>query len=113
MYIGVDIGGSTIVAGLTNGKGQLINRVSRLVNKEWTSEALCVQTAQLARQAAEVGGVAPGNVKAVGIGIPGLANNDTGMVLQTPNLPLNNTPLRELFQREWNVPVYRAPRGSW
>ena len=108
MYIGVDIGGSTIVAGLTNGKGQLINRVSRLVNKEWTSEALCVQTAQLARQAAEVGGVAPGNVKAVGIGIPGLANNDTGMVLQTPNLPLNNTPLRELFQKEWNVPVYLA-----
>ena len=106
MYIGIDIGGTNLVAGLTNGKGQLVNKVSRPVNKEWTAEELCFQTAQLARQTAEIGGIAPEDVKAVGVGLPGLVDNNTGMVIQTPNMVFSNTPFRELFQKEWDVPVY-------
>ena len=35
MYIGLDIGGTNMVAGLTNGAGNIINKVSRPVNKAW------------------------------------------------------------------------------
>ena len=55
MYIGLDIGGTNMVAGLTNGAGKIINKVSRPVNKAWDPAELCRQSAQLAQQAAEVG----------------------------------------------------------
>lgn len=106
MYIGVDIGGTNIVAGLTNGKGQIINKVSRPVDREWDATELCRQTAQVARQAAEIGGISAEHIKAVGVGLPGLVDNESGMVIQTPNMAFGNTPFRELFQKEWDVPVY-------
>ena len=106
MYIGLDIGGTNMVAGLTNGAGKIINKVSRPVNKAWDPAELCRQSAQLAQQAAEVGGFAADRIKAVGLGLPGLVDNKTGYVIQTPNMPFDNTPIREMFQAEWDVPVY-------
>ena len=106
MYIGLDIGGTNMVAGLTNGAGKIINKVSRPVNKAWDPAELCRQSAQLAQQAAEVGGFAADQIKAVGLGLPGLVDNKTGYVIQTPNMPFDNTPIREMFQAEWDVPVY-------
>ena len=87
MYIGLDIGGTNMVAGLTNGAGKIINKVSRPVNKAWDPAELCRQSAQLAQQAAEVGGFAADQIKAVGLGLPGLVDNKTGYVIQTPNMP--------------------------
>ena len=106
MYIGLDIGGTNMVAGLTNGAGKIINKVSRPVNKAWDPAELCRQSVQLAQQAAEVGGFAADQIKAVGLGLPGLVDNKTGYVIQTPNMPFDNTPIREMFQAEWDVPVY-------
>ena len=42
---------------------------------------------------------------------PGLVDQNTGMVVQTPNMPFRNTKFRELFQKQWNIPVYlgRSP----
>lgn len=97
MYIGLDIGGTNMVAGLTNGAGKIINKVSRPVNKAWDPAELCRQSAQLAQQAAEVGGFAADQIKAVGLGLPGLVDNKTGYVIQTPNMPFDNTPIREMF----------------
>ena len=95
-----------MVAGLTNGAGKIINKVSRPVNKAWDPAELCRQSAQLAQQAAEVGGFAADQIKAVGLGLPGLVDNKTGYVIQTPNMHFDNTPIREMFQAEWDVPVY-------
>ena len=45
MYIGLDIGGTNMVAGLTNGAGKIINKVSRPVNKAWDPAELCRHSA--------------------------------------------------------------------
>lgn len=55
MYIGLDIGGTNMVAGHDQWSGKIINKVSRPVNKAWDPAELCRQSAQLAQQAAEVG----------------------------------------------------------
>lgn len=112
MYIGIDIGGTNMVAGMTDGNGHIINKVSRPVDKSWDSAELCRQSAILARNAAEVGGFDSGKIRAVGVGLPGVVDNDNGIVLQTPNMNFNMTPFRELFQKEWNVPVYLGNDGN-
>ena len=106
MYIGIDIGGTNLVAGLTDEKGRIVDKVSRPVDKSWDAGELCRQSALLALQATQVGSFSPGEVTAVGAGLPGLVDNEAGIVVRTANMPFRDTPFRELFQKEWDVPVY-------
>lgn len=45
-------------------------------------------------------------IQAVGAGFPGLVDNRTGVVVQTANMPFRDTPVRQLFQQEWDVPFF-------
>ena len=106
MYVGIDIGGTNLVAAVIGKAGQIISKSSRPVNHAWSAEELCDEIAHLGQQAATCGGIKLEEIQAVGIGLPGLVDNESGTVIQTPNMPFRNTPLRELFQKQWNVPVY-------
>ena len=105
-YVGVDVGGTNLVAGLVDGEGTILDKVSHPVDRSLSAQELCAELVRLARKACEMGEADPGEVQAVGIGLPGLVDNKSGVVVQTPNMAFENTPLRELFQREWDVPVY-------
>ena len=105
-YIGVDVGGTNLVAGLVDQDGTILKKVSRPVDRSMSDRALCGQLAQLAREACIQGGAAPEEIQAVGVGFPGLVDNRRGVVVQTTNMPFADTPFRELFQAEWDVPVY-------
>lgn len=106
MYIGIDIGGTNLVAAVTEKNGQIISKSFRAVDHAWSAEELCTQIAHLAKQAAEFGGIGLDLIEAVGVGLPGLVDNERGVVIQTPNMPFRDTPFRELFQKEWDVPVF-------
>lgn len=106
MYIGIDVGGTNLVAGLVDETGSIVNKASRPVDKDWGDRELCRQIALLALQAA---GGAPEDresVKAVGAGLPGIVDNGSGTVVTTPNMPFRDTPFRQLFQQVWEVPVF-------
>lgn len=105
-YIGIDVGGTNLVAGVVDENGNLLDKVSHPVDKEMTSEAMCQELARMARAVCTVSNIPLREIAAVGVGLPGLVDNRTGMVIKTPNMPFNRTPFREIFQREWDVPVY-------
>ena len=105
-YIGVDVGGTNLVAGLVDEQGAIRTKVGRPVDRTLGADALSDQIAQLALRACREGGVSPDQIQAVGVGIPGLVDNKTGVVVQTANMPFRNTPFREIFQKQWQVPVY-------
>ena len=105
-YIGIDVGGTNLVAGLVNEQGAILKKASRPVDKGMSDRDLCRELAALAEEARLAGGLSREGIQAVGVGIPGLVDNKTGVVVMTANMPFRNTPLRELFQREWDVPVY-------
>ena len=105
-YIGVDVGGTNLVAGVVDEQGTIRNKTGKPVDRSLGAEALSEKIAQLALRACEEGGVSPEQIQAVGVGIPGLVDNETGMVVQTANMPFRDTPFREIFHRFWQVPVY-------
>ena len=105
-YIGIDVGGTNLVAGLVNEKGHILDKVSHPVDKQMSSEELCAELARLAQKVCEMGGMHYDQIAAVGVGLPGLVDNKTGVVIQTPNMNFSNTPFRELFQKVWDVPVF-------
>ena len=102
MKIGIDVGGTNIVVALVDDKGNICNKASQPAERGSTAEELCTQILHLACRAASDCGM----VTSVGIGIPGLVDSQEGVILKTPNLPFKNTPIRELFQKEWDIPVY-------
>ena len=105
-YIGIDVGGTNLVAGLVDEKGHILDKVSHPVDKQMSSEELCAELARLAKKICEMGGMSYDQIAAVGVGLPGLVDNKSGVVIQTPNMNFSNTPFRELFQKVWDVPVF-------
>ena len=107
-YIGIDVGGTNLAAGLVDELGHIYNKVSSPVARDMTSEQFALELVRLARLLCEVGQVEPGKVESVGVGLPGVVDNKTGLFVQNPNMPFRdrNVPLRAIFQREWNIPVY-------
>ena len=105
-YIGIDVGGTNLVAGLVDEKGHILDKVSHPVDKSMTAEELCAELARLARKVCEMGAIEYSQIEAVGVGLPGLVDNQKGVVVRTPNMAFENTPFRELFQQVWNIPVF-------
>lgn len=105
-YIGIDVGGTNLVAGVVNEDGHLLDKVSHPVDKAMTADDMCIELARMARKVCGMSDIPEPEIAAVGVGLPGLVDNKTGVVIQTPNMPFKNTEFRELFQSEWNVPVY-------
>ena len=105
-YIGVDVGGTNLVAGLVDREGTILYKTGKPVDRALTAEQLCDAIADLALLACRQGGREPEEIEAVGVGIPGLVDNKTGMVVQTANMPFRDTPFRTRFQARWDVPVY-------
>lgn len=105
-YVGVDVGGTNLVAGLMNENCEILDKASHPVDHSQTPEQLCGEIVRLAKQVCQSGGVTEKEVRAVGIGLPGQVNNKTGIVVRTPNMPFQNTPVRQLFQQQWDMPVF-------
>ena len=103
-YVGVDVGGTNLVAGLMNENCEILDKASHPVDHSQTPEQLCGEIVRLAKQVCQSGGVTEKEVRAVGIGLPGQVNNKTGIVVRTPNMPFQNTPVRQLFQRSGICP---------
>ena len=106
MYIGIDVGGTNLVAGLVDREGDIRHKAACPVDRSWPAEELVRRLAQLSVQAAQEGGVPLDELEGVGAGIPGLVDDRAGVVVKTPNMPFRNTPFRDLFQQELDLPVY-------
>ena len=106
MYIGIDVGGTNLVAGLVDGQGKVLAKATCPVDKTASAEELTHQLIQLSKEAAGKADCPIKDIQAIGAGIPGLVNNSTGVVIKTTNMPFVDTPFRAMFQQEIDAPVY-------
>ncbi|WP_312940149.1 ROK family protein [Oscillibacter sp.] len=103
MYIGLDVGGTNLRAGLVDEAGRLL-AVRKIPLGEFQGvEPFAKTLASLAAQAARDGGISPGNLAYVGVGIPGATTKEE--ILYTCNIPMKNVPLARLLQSYLDVPV--------
>lgn len=71
MYLGIDVGGTNLAAGLTDGEGQILCKASVPVDRAWTDREIAGALARLCRMTVEKGGVPMEKIQAVGMGAPG------------------------------------------
>lgn len=104
--IGIDVGGSNLVAGVVDEQNHILAKAKVRASDFSTAEETVSGLVRLARQAAANAGAAPEAVRSVGIGIPGAVDDLSGVSVKALNAPFHDTPVRALFQSEWDVPVY-------
>ena len=105
VYIGVDIGGTKVAAGLVNTQGKILHKTRTPMHARGTAEEAlgCVRAAIDAIRAEHP------DVQVGGIGLisPGPVDPQTGMVLNPSNLPCwQNYPLAEEIRKIYELPTH-------
>ena len=78
--IGIDLGGTTVTAGLVDGENHIIEKLTWDTNLPRPSDDLEKHMAALCRAVVEKAGLAFDCVESVGIGTSGSVNNQTGFI---------------------------------
>lgn len=99
-YIGIDLGGTNIAAGLVGEDASLKNHLSIPTKSGRSAREIVRDMAGLARKAAALYGIDWKDIEAVGIGVPGTANRDTGMVEYANNLGFYKEPIVPMLEEE-------------
>jgi len=102
-FIGIDAGG-TKIAGLVYSEGTVAARL-RIPTDTGSSDTVMgglAEVIQRLKDEAEAKGL---RVEAVGVGIAGYIDQAGGVVMDSPNLPLEDFHLRELLSRKIGLPV--------
>lgn len=92
-YVGIDLGGTNIVAGVVDGDYNIIAKASTKTNCPRPEKEIAEDMAKMAVQAVENAKLTMDDIEWIGIGTPGIANSATGIVERANNLGFINTPL--------------------
>lgn len=103
-YIGIDLGGTNVAAGMVQEDGVLLGKAS--VPCPRGGEAVADAIARAARMAAEAAEVDLKGAKGVGLASPGSIDPERGEVGHAFNLGLDHVPLADMVsQRLWGLPT--------
>jgi glucokinase len=105
-YLGADLGGTNIACAVVTEDGTILGRASIPTGLPDTAEAIAGRIAQCCRDAAEHSGCAWADISSVGIGTPGIANSQSGVVEYSCNLNFSDTPLVQLVAQDLQKPVF-------
>ena len=105
-YIGLDLGGTNIKAGLLDGSGAVLSKCSVPTQAEQGAEAIVNRLVDAARRVAREANVDLADVDAAGVGSPGPIDFKAGIIRSTPNLKgFVDFPLRDRLATALGRPV--------
>ena len=96
--IGVDVGGTKILAGVVTQEGEVVRRHERATPQD-------AQETVVRELEAAVSELMTPEVGAIGFGIPSPIDQRRGVVVQCVNLPLTDFPLRDHMSKRFGLPV--------
>jgi glucokinase len=103
--IGVDLGGTKLLAGLVGPDLRVLERVYRLAPPSDDPEDLLQLVADQVRELSESGIAGAQDVVGVGVGIPSLIDQATGVAVSTVHQPFDGVPVRDELQDRLQLPV--------
>lgn len=105
VFLGVDIGGTKVAAGLVSTAGEILYKTRTPMNAKGTAEdAMAGVYTAIDTVLAQNPGV---NVKGIGVSSPGPLDPRTGVVINPPNLTCwRNFPLAAGVQQKYSLPTH-------
>ena len=105
-YIGVDLGGTKILAGVFGADYHCLATEKTKTKPEGGYDAVCGRIVKTVRAAAESAGIDPAKASGVGIGAPGSISSDESHVLFAPNLNWRDVALKADLEAQLGCPVW-------
>ena len=107
MYIGIDLGGTGIKAGLVDENYKIVHTASVPTGAQRPQNEIIKDMAMLAiRVAKEAGYDIEKDVKSIGVGSPGTCDSKNGVLIYANNINFENAQIRTEIQKYVNLPVY-------
>jgi glucokinase len=103
--IGVDLGGTKILAGVFNSQLDCLARAKVSTKPERGPSGVVERIARCVRDAVDEANLSLDHIAGVGVGAPGAVNPQTGEVLFAPNLGWRDVPLRAELENLLGLPV--------
>ena len=94
-YIGVDLGGTNIAAGIVDEKGNLLRKASVPTGAEREADEVIKDMAALCKKLVDEQGITVDDIEYAGVATPGTADHDNGIVVYANNLRFLNYPLAD------------------
>lgn len=104
-YIGVDVGGTNLVAAIVDEKLHIVAKASCKTNLPREAEDTVKDIARICREVVQKAEMRMSQIESIGLGVPGIVNTDTGVVEYSCNLDYHNVPIVKMLQEELLVPV--------
>lgn len=111
-YLGVDLGGTNIKAGITDEKGNMILKSSIKTDAEGDFRRIADQMVGLCRELVEKANISMDDIQSVGVGIPGTVDAEKGTVIYCNNLNMDGAPIGIMMQEDLKKPVHLANDAS-
>lgn len=105
-WIGVDLGGTKILAGLFDDNLQIKARHKIATQSLEGAPAVFMRVIEAVEAVIQMSGVERNRIRGMGIGLPGQIDPHNRVVRFAPNLDWRNLPLVPLFPANWHWPVF-------
>mgnify|MGYP003291211051 CR=1 FL=1 len=107
MYkLGIDLGGTNIVAGVVDDNYKIISRSSTKTAMPRPAESVADDMARVSMEALEKAGLNINDVEYAGVGCPGSINPITGFVAYANNLGFYNVKLSDMIKERLGIDCY-------
>lgn len=103
--IGVDLGGTKILAAVFDDRGRLLSREKKATKPTLGTVAVIKRVEECVHEALAAAAVPHTEVAALGIGVPGPIDPKGEIVRVAPNLHWHDVPLARLLKKHLDVPV--------
>lgn len=104
-FVGVDVGGTKIAAGLVTPRGEILGWEKASTPRAKNAAEVMKVIVRAVRDVISDAGLKPRRLRGIGIGVPGLVDAASGKVLVAPNLPIAGHPIAAELERRFGVPV--------
>lgn len=105
-YIGVDLGGTNIVAAVVDENGRILNKSSCKTNLPKESEVLVSDIAHLIDLVLKQSNLSIDDIENVGIGVPGIVNTQEGVIVYSCNFNYSDVKIADMLESKIGKKIY-------
>jgi glucokinase len=107
-YLGLDVGGTNLVAGVVDEDYQIISKERFVTNASRSIDEITFDMAEVSRQAVRSAGLQLSDMSSWGIGMPSCINPKTNLLVHSNNFGWKNVPVYDYLSKYINLPTYVA-----
>ena len=103
--VGVDMGGTKILAAIVGSNGQIVSRFKAMTRADKGADEVINRIAECISESIKKANLDHTQIRAIGIGAPGVIDSKTGVVIYAPNLRWTNVALKTALENQIKIPV--------